>query len=176
MWEAEFLEANNVIALAAAVVSLSAMLVAVWQGSETRRHNRMSVRPRIRFDLVRQGERVQFYMANTGTGPAIIERFMVYRDKEPLISLTVKKLTEEFAGLGLRGSFFLWYPHKGDALAAGEKPNVITAELEDDADSKWAILKNQLERLTVFCEYSSIYGEKRSVDVNALGVPLALVA
>ena len=166
----------DAIALAAAAVALIALLVAIWQGTETRQHNRMSVMPRIRFDLVRQGAKVQFSMVNTGTGPAVIEKFVLCRDAKPLISPNTNEFGEYFKGLDIPGTYFLWLPHSGDALTAGERPDIIQITLKkddgtQDDDVQWNILKPQLQRFTVFCEYSSIYGEKRCAHADALGVP-----
>jgi hypothetical protein len=164
---------DTVIALAATVIALSAFIVAVWQGIETRNHNRMSVMPRIRLGFV-QSEKtpIRLYMLNSGTGPAVIENFLVRRDGKLVVSPNPEMLSGGLAQLGLAGDFFFRILYAGDTLTAGETLDIISVTLEDSTDAKVDILISELRRITVECEYASIYGEKRDARVNALGVPL----
>ena len=133
----------------------------------------MSVMPRIRFDLVRSGkDPIRFYMLNTGTGPAVVEKFSIRRDGESVVSPSVGNLSEGLAHLGLSGEFFFLIPHAGDAIAVGETLDIIRVTLTECDDAKWEILKAELRRITVLCDYASIYGEKKHAGADALGAPI----
>ena len=89
----DLLEMDTIVALSAAVTAVAALVVSVWQGAETRKHNRLSVTPRIRFDFVyRRGEKVRFQLMNRGIGPAIVSKFAVNCDKRPVEPLCLSAL------------------------------------------------------------------------------------
>jgi hypothetical protein len=162
---------DTVIALAATVIALSAFIVAVWQGVETRIHNRMSVMPRLRLGLVQRGkEPIRLYALNSGTGPAIIENFVVRRDGET-VAPSPEVLSGDLAKLSLSGDFFLRVLHAGDTISAGESLDIIHITLNEIDDAKVDILIGELRRVTIECEYSSIYGARRHVRADALGAP-----
>lgn len=162
---------DTIIALAATVIALSAFIVAVWQGVETRIHNRMSVMPRLRLGLVQRGkEPIRLYLLNSGTGPAIIENFVVRRDRET-ISPSPEVLSGGLANLGLSGDFFLRILYAGDTVSAGETLDIIHITLNESEDAKVDILIGELRRITIECEYSSIYGTRKNTRADALGEP-----
>jgi hypothetical protein len=163
---------DTIIALAATVIALSAFVVAVWQGVETRIHNRMSVMPRLRIGFVQSGkEPIRLYVLNSGTGPAIIENFVVRRDGETIVSPSPEVLSGGLAQLGLAGDFFLRLLYAGDTLSAGETLDIIHIALTESTEAKVDILVSKLRRITIECEYSSIYGTRRHACADALGAP-----
>jgi hypothetical protein len=66
-----------VVAGAALVVSMCALLVAFGSFAIQRKHNRISVRPRLRRFIRRLTSGVQVGCKNVGLGPAVITRFEV---------------------------------------------------------------------------------------------------
>lgn len=78
------------------LVAVSAIGLSVWQGVEMRRHNRLSVLPYIsNASLMLSEDSTYRYLAqieNTGLGPAVFERILVYEsgagpDDEPVLKL-----------------------------------------------------------------------------------------
>lgn len=65
-------------------IAVAAIGLAVWEGVESRRHNRLTVKPRIAgaIDAGRdgRGEHVRVSIESTGLGPAVINTFRVYFD------------------------------------------------------------------------------------------------
>lgn len=62
-------------------IAASALLLAVWQGWTLRRHNKLSVEPRLliyseQFEK-QNSETFKIYIKNTGLGPAIVEEFFI---------------------------------------------------------------------------------------------------
>lgn len=76
------LEPSDWISIAAVVIALSAMGVAIWQGYLSRKHNILSVRPRLQVHLdTRNG--IVLTLQNQGLGPAIVKGFSItYGGKE----------------------------------------------------------------------------------------------
>ena len=54
-------------------IALIALLLALWEGYQNRRHNKLSMKPNLYFEghLVR-GEPIGLFLVNGGVGPAII--------------------------------------------------------------------------------------------------------
>ena len=66
------------------VIAVVAIVLAAWEGLENRRHNRLSVQPRMggEYSSGRQGDSqyVRISVENTGLGPAVIKSFRMYLD------------------------------------------------------------------------------------------------
>ena len=66
------------------VIALAAIGLAIWEGSENRRHNRLSVQPRLGASVVSgedaAGEFVRMAVESTGLGPAVVNTFRIYVD------------------------------------------------------------------------------------------------
>ena len=66
------------------VIAFSAIGLAIWEGLENRRHNRLTVLPRVggEIDAGRDGdsEFVRVGIESTGLGPAVLTRFDIYLD------------------------------------------------------------------------------------------------
>jgi hypothetical protein len=66
------------------VIAVAAIGLAAWEGIENRRHNRLSVQPRLdaAIDAGRdnRGEYVRMAVESTGLGPAVIQAFRIYFD------------------------------------------------------------------------------------------------
>jgi hypothetical protein len=66
------------------IIALAAIGLAIWEGAENRRHNRLSVQPRLAgaIDAGRDGsaEYVRMTIENAGLGPAVIKTFRIYWD------------------------------------------------------------------------------------------------
>ncbi|HSL70626.1 MAG TPA: hypothetical protein VK864_10325 [Longimicrobiales bacterium] len=68
-------------------IALVAIGLAIWEGVENRRHNRLSVQPRIAAEINSGrddgGEFIRMSIESTGLGPAVINTFRVYFDGVP---------------------------------------------------------------------------------------------
>src|ERR1051325_6864496 len=73
-----------VIGIAATIIAISALIVSIWQGAETRRHNRLAFRPALAFGVEENSTDSGIYLYNSGNGPALIKRFAVYVDGQPV--------------------------------------------------------------------------------------------
>lgn len=58
---------------AAIIVAICAVAISVWQGYETRKHNRLSTKPIILYEWeVKEGQKSGIYIQNNGLGPAVL--------------------------------------------------------------------------------------------------------
>jgi hypothetical protein len=71
------LRADTVTAIAAGVVAIAALFVTIWDSAQTRKHNRLTVMPKVSFNLNLSGEaggvRATLSLTNNGLGPALYE-------------------------------------------------------------------------------------------------------
>ena len=149
-----------------AIIALSALGLATWQGMEQRRHNRLSVKPHLVFEraVTNHSPQVQINLENSGTGPAIIKNFLIYLDDNIVdlsFNTTWTKIAEELYIKGMWGGGKIYL--KGDAIQAGAREKIFeikTSEQgKDDGHSSDRIHK-ELDRLDIVVEYESVYGEK----------------
>lgn len=70
--------------LLALIIAFAAIALTIWEGAENRRHNRLTVQPRLGAEINSgrdtAGEYVRMAIESTGLGPAVIKAFRVYFD------------------------------------------------------------------------------------------------
>lgn len=68
----------------ALVIAFAAIGLATWEGAENRRHNRLSVQPRLGAEVdagrTSQSEYVRLVVESNGLGPAVFRTFRIYFD------------------------------------------------------------------------------------------------
>ena len=69
------ISSDSIISISAIVIAILSIIITVWQGIETRKHNRLSVQPRldISYSLDFQDSLAQITIKNNGLGPAVID-------------------------------------------------------------------------------------------------------
>ena len=77
--------AEQIVAISSLCVAALAFAVTLWQGYLTRKHNRLSVQPRLRVSL-QLGERPGIYLQNVGFGPAVIIDFLIALEGSDAVS------------------------------------------------------------------------------------------
>ena len=85
---------SRLMPLLTLVIAFSAIGLAIWEGLENRRHNRLTVQPRIgaEIDAGSDGEQefVRLGIESNGLGPAVMTAFRIYFDGE------LQDTTDEF--------------------------------------------------------------------------------
>lgn len=152
------------ISFTATAISLSAFGVAIWQGYVTRRHNRLSVKPMLHFDIGMTETRLVLMLKNTGVGPAVIERFRVEINGEEIgqnPDQIVINLIDELEAAHLTGT--MYFPGIGQAMAVGDAYKVIKLRNSEKDEELFEVIKYAVN---VTVEYKSIYGEQFTVSSN----------
>ena len=146
------------------IIAVAAIGLAVWEGAESRRHNRLTVKPRIAGAINAgrdgRGEYVTMSIESTGLGPAVINTFRVYfdgalQDTTPGPGTTVwdSVLSAFAAGDTQINAHSIG---TGYYFPAGRQELLFEARrLQADAAS--APLANQLSRLALQICYCSVY-------------------
>jgi hypothetical protein len=154
---------DTITGIAATFIAVLALVGSLFEAAETRRHNRLSVKPVLSFETeVAQDDTVQtIRLKNLGTGPAIIKSFSVYANDKPVQKLGNDPWGSVIESLNLADIAFkyFWYS-PGDVIGINEEKSVLTIKEEDyeKSDNKqvWA---KAISRINVIIEYASIYDE-----------------
>ena len=121
-----YMNTETIISLSATVIALSAFGVALWQGYVTRKHNRLSVKPMLHFDIGMIEDDFVLKLTNSGIGPAVIWDWNVkfsektIGDNPDQIAIN---LFDELEVNHLGGGMYL--PGKKQAMLAGDAYNIL---------------------------------------------------
>lgn len=154
---------GTITIIATISIAVIALLVSIWQGLVTRRHNRLSVTPHVDISLQTLRGRFGFLMDNTGVGPAVIEWFKIYIDDkeipydsesggwdEALTNIDIGGLDISYAfysvGHFMKSGTSFW------ALSWGDSETASDEQLQSVAD--------RFQRIHLSIGYRSIYGDK----------------
>ena len=162
-------------AIAATIVAVAALGVSVWEGCQTRRHFRMSVNPKLVFELHANTKNKEVILAvfNRGFGPAIIEDFSVLVDDKEVTEIGRKGMSAIRDALkkcdgrlgdekAIRIGGFVMQP--GDCIAPSQGSTTVIAIR--GADGAWHgglteryadILRSHVRAVI---HYRPIYGER----------------
>jgi hypothetical protein len=151
------------------VISICALLLTMYQAWATRKHNRLSVQPRltthlrIERDAAEEGiTRVIATLSNSGLGPAIIKSFeMLVNDKPYFIneqseieSLVVRNITGHI--VELRTGFF----RKHHTFSKDATTELLNLKIKNATESNL----EEIELFNIRVTYESAYGESFSYD------------
>jgi hypothetical protein len=161
------MDANTVIGVSAAIIALSALFVAVWQGVQIRKHNRLSTRPLLVFfnALEHTCSLPVLNLTNNGLGPAIIKESKIYLDNN-----SVGPLNEEsWVSIGdkvdlFRKGFYAMGIYKNEPILPADSLNLIWIEAEKFNKEDWEHLISSMNRIKIFMKYESIYGEQFAIQ------------
>ena len=152
--------ASIFIALASILIAFIALQSNIKEGKETRKHNKLSVRPLLTVEKKQIEEEDnhnhKFILVNSGVGPAIIESFALYF-KDRKVSYNDSEAYGNFLEHNMKrfNCQHISHGNRGVVMAAGEEKmlwefeyNLNTKDIED------------IQELTVRVEYQSIYKDE----------------
>jgi hypothetical protein len=127
------LKPDTVTAIAAISVAAIALVVSIWQGYETRHHNRLSVRPVLILDVdYTKDEAVEtIRLRNVGTGPAIVKTFTVNEDGQPVQKVGDNPwgaAIEDLEASGIQVDYYWEEP--GEAIGVNETSPMLSISEE----------------------------------------------
>jgi len=157
---------DTVIACCATFIALCALSVSIWQCIETRRHNKLSVRPylSIRVMISKQAPYMGIQIENNGIGPAIIKKCILFIDKTPFVIDTNEAFVKVFTDAQIfdkKISFLTLMD--GTVIKEGQSVSFISYPEENQTDDGMKKFKERLSHLRIKIIYESIYKEKFEV-------------
>ena len=144
-------EPESFIALAALIVSLSAVAVGLYEASLQRAHDRAEVWPHVEISTFTTPRGASLSLENTGLGPAIVNSVVVSVDRKPLHNWNeVLRML-----LGREPGPFNNRTVIDHALRAGDKVELIGLTQQDIPPSFW----KSIARVSMKVCYRSAFGE-----------------
>lgn len=163
--------ADRITTVATVIIAVAAFCVAIWQGCEARRHNRLSVQPKLAFSYeftpTEENQYFGLYICNKGIGPAIIKSFKIYVDNKLMEDKVYGGWDEALSLLGINKD---WIKVKKlgttGALSQGEKCVLIGVATENQTPERNEALHQALGRIDIRIKYESFYGDSAE-DVSS---------
>jgi hypothetical protein len=150
------------VALAALVVSLSAVIVGIYEAQLQRAHDRAEVWPHLEISTYVTPDRAELYLENTGLGPAIINSAVVMVDGRPVHNWNdVLQTLNGGSPIRTFGSASV----DDHALRAGDKTVMITLAKENTPPHFW----DAIARVSIQVCYHSAFNDFWMVSDNHLG-------
>lgn len=154
-------EPETFIALAALVVSLSAVAVGIYEASLQRAHDRAEVWPHVEVGTFTTPTDATVYLENTGVGPAVINSIIVTVDGKP------RRNWEEVVTALFGDAAPARFGHetvRDHSLRAGDK--VVLLDLSTGSVTGFW---DQIKRVGVTVCYASVFGERWELAGPKLG-------
>jgi hypothetical protein len=96
------MDASTIVAICATLIAVVSLAVSVYEGLETRRHYRLSVRPLLKLDVsLHPGQTSGLRLMNVGLGPAVITETHLTVDGQPLGAFSESNVNPVRDSLGL---------------------------------------------------------------------------
>ncbi len=144
-------------------IAFVALAVAIWQGIETRKHNRLSVKPHLYFSTYSVlGEAAGLRVTNGGLGPAIIKSFSLAVDNKWIDDTRQGGWVEASRLLGAEkiASFLDLAVYSPDQIVeSGESQYILETPKDKRTTDTDQYLNEYVKRLSVKIAYESAYKE-----------------
>jgi len=162
----KFIELNwQVIAgISTTIIALCALALSIWQGMQTRRHNRLSFRPHLTTWTNRDAER-GFYaieLINNGIGPALIEEFLVKVDGKVISGQGPEPIEKGLKIIfpNLEYKLRHGYVAKGYSMPAKEKVIIVEIQFPKRPLPSLEFMERASNRVSFDILYKSFYGKQ----------------
>ena len=153
---------NTVIAVAASVIALLALFVSIQQGCESRKHNRLSVRPAINFviDISKDTSHPEVLLMNKGLGPGIMKEVQIKVDDNWLAVHSMKDWLNALQRLGLNVERVKWTAIGiGTVIAPNDQVPLLTMVDGPKGESNNEKFRSFLENVKIRIRYESMYAD-----------------
>jgi hypothetical protein len=158
-----YTEPETFVAVAALIVSITAVVVGIYEAALQRRHDRAEVWPHVEIETFTRPNGVAVEIENGGVGPAVIKSIEVFVDG---------KLQKDWVAVAT--AIIGHAPGRYDnttvadhSLRAGERVTLLGLPSDEIPPHIWSAAK----RVRVMICYTSIYGEATVVSDDYLGSP-----
>jgi hypothetical protein len=158
-------EPESFIAIAALVVSLSAVVVGLYEAALQRKHDRAEVWPHVEIGTFTTPTGATVSLENTGIGPALIKSVVVTVDGKPARNWSdvIGKL------LGREPPPFNNFTAVEHGLRAGDRIAMVGLSREGVPPAFWT----SIGRVAISICYSSVFEEYWTVSTKSLGNDIA---
>ena len=150
------MESNFIVAISAITIALASLIVTIWQGIVTRKHNILSVKPIPDILTSNFENKIAVTLENNGTGPLIIKTFRAIVGEE-IKSNLVDWMPDIPAGYYWSN----WLRNfEGCAIKPFESKLLLEFKLDENDNRQAEIrdnIRNALTKMSIEFEYTDIY-------------------
>lgn len=136
---------------AVVVIAVSALVVSIWQGSISMKHNRLTVKPYLDFHIVQIDSTITVRFSNEGFGPAILEEISFFYEDEQYQS--VWQVLEKMDEIDNWAGSFNYNP--GTVVAPGAEKLLVSLKGGE-----------HIRGVKVIFRYKSIYEESFDMELT----------
>lgn len=166
---------NNPMTTATVIIAVTGIVFSAYQAMETRRYNRLSVKPYISFtdNINHTKAECSYDMANDGVGPAVINKFEIYFNGELKTDDACGwKAAFKDAGLAEVYPMLTCYcpppPPGVHYLKRSEVVHLFILNKEYITPERQANIAKFLDKLDIRIKYESLYGERFQANLKIL--------
>lgn len=153
------LDTNTILSICAILIAFVSICISVWEGMETRRHNRLSVRPKLELSFNAGQDHFGYNVVNNGLGPAVITRLTIRLDGNVIRHAGFNGFDDFLGKMQLQGRLLKKSAiDSGSTLTAGGSAAIFICRF-DDKDDHEALLQNIFTRVSIELRYASMYEE-----------------
>lgn len=154
---------DTITAISSVIIALIALIVAIWQGIETRNHNRRTLTPKLSItrDLRNEAEDIGIFIESVGLGPVIIKKVVItINDKQYNVS-SQEAWKNVLCHLDINEFWTQWYAISEDTLfPVGKSDFLLAAAREGLSSDNKSRLQRATDKIAVTIDYASVYGDK----------------
>lgn len=143
--------------IATLIVAMCALGLTFWQGFITRQHNKLSVKPMLKFVMKRELRFYELKLMNCGVGPARIMTFQNYFDNEPVSEETI--LQSVLDNMELDSEYNVCSNPDCFVIPVGESITIL--KVSHKSENNLELSKSFSKRYWALVGYCSIYNEKK---------------
>ena len=152
--------ADTWVILAEGVIALSALGLAIFEGYQTRKHNRVSVRPKIHIKFTTENGIFTLSLINGGLGPANLYEIQ-FVEKTPDGTTNIENIEDHVRACGAKLTLDASIKpgsQIGMPLSPGEARAILAVELPDDDPQN--SVRDSVSKIHVKIKYLDIYDQK----------------
>ena len=161
------MNADTIIAICSVVIAVAVVAVTIWQSWVMRKHNRLSVKPHLNFEIkcLDAGQpRFSIILRNIGLGPAIIKNFSLLVDNKQVCNPNNKERINIFKNLQINVPY---HTFRNIENGSGIGPNDVKTIISLNTEESSTTLVLKMERIDIHIEYESIYKESFRIELNS---------
>jgi len=167
--------AGTVAAAAATLTAIVAVVIAIWDNVQTRRHNRLSVLPYVVIERVQQDSfgvgRGLITASNEGVGPAILGSLEIRLSLPGGRDTTLNSWAEAAPLIQQEGVQVRGYAEIDSGQALGVQRSDVLLRVQSEPPNAVARIQALFDRLHVRLRYSSVYGDASEAVLGRWNAP-----
>lgn len=164
------MEPDVIAAIASTIIALCALGFTIWQGVQTRRHNRLSVQPHLTTWNHSEHNKLLYTidLINNGIGPALIKNFSIRVDDKPINGDGSEPIKKALKLLFPNYSYHSYQSYVGAhyMMAAKEKRVLVQFQFTGDTVPPPEEVEHAIKRSRLLIDYESIYKVPFNLDTD----------